>query len=323
MIDELNMIITDGNILRNGFIIRDGFVFTIGGNPGVFDTLVIRSPNNSVGPSSRLGFSEKSLEDHIRLVNRYQLTTAKIICKDLSFILECPSLSHISVYPDHEVGDGFDYSPLYQMPHLKQVCCLTRYGFRDEYKCTIDYSKISGIIDIAAAGQGHNGYEMVPSLETLWISNSRKHRDFQEISCSARLQDVTLMQCGLQTLDGIEKYPQLRSLALYHNRSLSDISALDGIGDALQTLVIEGCPRISDFTVLPTLVKLEHLRLYGSNVLPTLAFLKEMPSLKTFTFTMNVEDGDLSLCQNIPYASCKNRRHFNLKDNQLPKKIEI
>lgn len=321
MIDELNTIITDGFILRKGFIIRDGFVFTISGKPGVFDTLVIRCPNNSVGPSSRLGFSEKSLEEHIGLVNRYQLTKAKIICKDLSFILECPSLSHISVYPDHEVGDGFDYSPLYQMPHLKQVCCLTKYGFRDEYKCTIDYSKISGVIDIAVAGQGHKGYEMVSSLETLWISNCRKHRDFQAISCSTNLKNVTLLQCGIQTLDGIEKHNALKSLALYHNRSLHDISALSGLGDSLRLLAIESCPKITDFTALSNLVNLEHLQLYGSNSLPSLSFLHNMTKLKTLTFTMNVEDGDLTHCKNVPYASCKNRKHFNLKDAQLPKQI--
>lgn len=129
------------------------------------------------------------------------------------------------------------------------------------------------------------------------------------------------MQCGLRTLDGIEKHKELRSLALCHNRSLNDISALSGIGNSLQTLVIEGCSKISDFEVLSTLVKLEHLQLYRSNALPTLSFLKDMPNLKTFTFTMNVEDGDLTLCKNIPYASCKNRKHFNLKDAQLPKNI--
>lgn len=320
MIEELNTTIIDGNALRQGFVVRDGFVFVLGNKPAVYDTLLIRSPADAVGPIKN-AYSSRSFEEHIQLINQYKLEKAKIICRDLSFIVQCPSLKEISVYPDDFGSDHFDYSPIYSMPNIKSVCCRTQYGIKEQYKTSIDYSQIQGITEISAAGLGHNGYEMVPSLETLWISNCRKHGDFQHMSCSVQLQDVTLMQCGIRTLDYIEKHHKIRSLALYHNRSLTDISAVGGLENSLQTLVIDGCPKISDFTVLSTLVNLEHLQLYGSNTLSNLNFLKEMPKLKTFTFTMNVEDGDLSLCKKVPYASCKNRKHFNLKDAQLPKKI--
>lgn len=46
-----------------------------------------------------------------------------------------------------------------------------------------------------------------------------------------------------------------------------------------------------------------------------------MPRLKTFTFSMNVQDGDLRPCLNLSYASCQNKKHYNLKDAQLPKII--
>lgn len=318
MIEELNTAIIDGNVLRQGFVVRDGFVFVLGNKPAVYDTLLIRSPADAVGPIKN-AYSSRSLEDHIQLINQEKLERAKIICRDLSFIVQCPSLKEISVYPDDLGSEHFDYSPIYSMPNVKSVCCRTEYGIKEQYKTCIDYSKIHGITEISAAGLGHNGYEMVPSLHTLWISNSRKHTDFQHISCSVQLQDVTLMQCGIRTLEHIEKHPKIRSLALYQNRSLMDISALSFLRNSLQTLVIDGCSKIVNFGVLSTLVNLEHLQLYGSNTLANLDFLKVMPKLKTFTFTMNVEDGDLSLCKNVPYASCKNRKHFNLKDTQLPK----
>lgn len=318
MIDELNATVIDGNALRQGFIVRNGFVFVLGNKPAVFDTLLIRFPEDAVGPIKN-AYSSRSIEEHIQLINQYRLEKVKIICRDLSFIVQCPSLKEISIYPDDFGNDGFDYTPLYSMPGLKSVCCRTQYGIKEQFRSYVDYSRIQGVKEISAMGIGHNGYEKIPTLETLWISSCRKHGDFQHISCSVQLQDVTLMQCGIQTLNGIEKHPKLRSLALYYNRSLTDISALSKLGKSLRTLVIEGCPKISDFSVLATLMELEHLQLYGSNTLPTLSFLKEMPKLKTFTFTMNVENGDLSLCKNIPYASCRNRKHFNLKDAQLPK----
>ena len=217
--------------------------------------------------------------------------------------------------------EGFDYSPLYAMPNLKSVCCTTQYGLKGQYKTTVDYSKLHNLKEIKMAGTGHDAYEKLPSLESLWISNCKKHLDFKEISCSTQLRDVTFMQYGIRTLDGIEKHARMQSVALWMNRSLTDISALKNLGSTLRVLDIEGCPKITDFAVLSALINLEHLRLYGSNRLPSLDFLKEMPNLKTFTFTMDVEDGDLILCKDIPYASCKNRKHFNLKDAQLPKKL--
>ena len=39
---------------------------------------------------------------------------------------------------------------------------------------------------------------------------------------------------------------------------------------------------------------------------------------------MNVLDGDLSNCLNLPHVvSCVNRKHYNLKDSQLPKGIFV
>ena len=45
-----------------------------------------------------------------------------------------------------------------------------------------------------------------------------------------------------------------------------------------------------------------------------------MRNLKTFAFNMDVLNGDLTPCLNLSYVySEKDRRHFNLKDKDLPK----
>ena len=322
MIKKLNEPVTDIHVLSQGFILRDGFAFVLGDKPAVYDTLLIRWPADAVG-TPKFAKSSRTLEEHIQLINQHKLETARIICRDLSFITQCPSLTKVSIHPDDMGFDDFDYSPLYTMPNLKSVCCITKYGIKEQYKTDIDYAKLRNLREVRIAGLGHKNYETLSLLESLWISNCKKHRDFKEISCSTQLKDVTLMQCALQSLDGIENHSNMRSVALWHNRSLTDISALEKLANTLRVIDIEACPKISDFSFLTTMENLEHLRLYGSNRLPSLAFLKEMPNLKTFTFTMDVEDGDLSLCKDIPYASCKNRKHFNIKDAQLPKNLPI
>ena len=56
------------------------------------------------------------------------------------------------------------------------------------------------------------------------------------------------------------------------------------------------------------------------NVLPSLDFLKSMKRLSLFVFDMNVLDGDLSPCLEISHAeSRRNRKHYNLKNQDLPK----
>ena len=72
--------------------------------------------------------------------------------------------------------------------------------------------------------------------------------------------------------------------------------------------------------ILEELENLEYLWLTGSNSLPDLRFLKKMKKLKTFILDMNVLDGDLTPCLDIPYVTCiRDRRHYNLKDSDLPK----
>ena len=51
----------------------------------------------------------------------------------------------------------------------------------------------------------------------------------------------------------------------------------------------------------------------------SLFFLKNMPKLKYFHLTMNVVDGDLSLCEHVPYVKIQNRKHYSHKDKNLPK----
>lgn len=319
---SINETITDWCTLNEGYIYRDGFVFTRGQrNSAIFDRLIIRVPERTRASDKKQGYSYRSLDEHIALVNRLQINKVRAICDDLHFLLQCPSVSDVQVSPSYDAPEAFDYSPLYKMPCLRRLDCQTVYGTCEQYKTTIDYSQIQELEYIAIVGEGHAGYEKLLNLRELWMSQNRTHKSFEGISCSDALEKLTIIQSKLQTLNGIEAFSNLKSLVLYNNYSIRDISALRNAASSLQTLVIENCSKIKDFSSLESLRGLRHLQLYGNNTLPNLGFLLNMQELKTFTFTMNVEDGDLELCKNIPYASCRNRKHFNLKDAQLPKNM--
>lgn len=318
---DLKQKITDFSVLKNNYLVRDGYVFSSWNDrPNVFDVLVIKQPNNASGNTKNYPNACHSLEEHIRLIHEENIERALIIAEDISFIMECPSLKMFSIFPANSAESDFDYSPLYRVQEIKTLNCHTTYGEKEEKSCSIDYSKISGLIDLGVYGTGHYNYASIDTLEKLWVSNKKQCDDLYQISRSSELKDLTILQCGLKSLDGIERYQKLQSLDLSNNRLLCDISKLGKIGESLRLLNIEGCAKISDFSCLYDLSMLEHLSLIGSNKLPDLEFLKKMAKLETFTFSMEVLDGNLSPCLQIPYVSCaKNKKWYNLKDKELPK----
>ena len=316
---NINEIIKDYHIINEGYIYRNGFVFTFGQEePVIFNRIVIRKPECARADETKMGYSYRSLEEHIELINEYQIEKARIMCDDLTFILKCPSLKDVDIFPSYDAQEKFDYSVLYKMPNLKSLYCKTIYGDCGQYKTTLDYSKINGLEELSIEKEGHLGFEKISTIKEIWISENKKIRSLSEVSCSSELQKMTLLGCGIQNLDGIEKHKKIRSLTLWHNYSLRDIAAMSYVSDTLVELSIDACSKIKDFTVLNHLKNLEYLYLEGNNTLPNLEFLKQMNKLKVFIFTMNIEDGDLSNCMNVPYVSCRNRKHYNLKDKELP-----
>lgn len=317
--EHLNEVITNGGILSNRCCMRDGFFFKALTHPAnVYDAIIVRSPSYANTSSPLLGVSARTLEEHIQLINDYKLEKAVIIAEDISFITQCPTLRHVSVIPADTVGDGFDFSPLYLMPELRSASCHTEYGKKDQFSSTVDYSRIRGLVDVGVSNRGHLNYNKIPMLRSLGISHY-KAKDISEMFCSKELDTLQMIQCGVESLEGIEKSEKMQCLYLYYDRKLQDISQLSKVKDTLRALCIENCPKIEDFSVLKELKNLELLRLHGSNSIPSLDFLKELKSLKTFTFSINVLDGDLMPCKNLSYVySGKNRKHYNLKNKDMP-----
>ena len=310
----------DYKALVEHYIVRDGYVFIALTFPyNVFDAVLVRNPLTAPCFSPRLPYSERTLEEHIALINNLKLEKAVIIANDISFIKKCPSLKHLKIVPADDCGDGFDYSPIYNMTGLKRITCTTIYGKKEEYSTTVDFSKIKGIEDIGVSNCNHLNYSGITTLKGLGLSNF-KEDDLKNAFSSTNLDTLMIIQSKLKTLDGIQKTQKMQCLYLYYNRYLRDISVLKEVKQTLRALRIENCPQIDDFSVLGELDNLELLELSGSNELPDLSFIKKMKRLKTFIFSMNVKDGDLSPCLSLSYVrSKKNRKHFNLKDSDFPK----
>ena len=264
----------------------------------------------------------RALKDYQEYIRKRGLEKAEIVMPDLKILQLCPSLKYLRVWPSYNAPEGFDFSPLYEMPEVKSLNCQNRYGSREQYISEIDYSKIHGLISLFVdVNEKTLNYNKVETLKSLLVGGFKgNNRDLTDLFNSEKLDTLQLSECGMYSLNGIESSYKMQCLYLYYNRTLKDISALSKVKGTLKALRIENCPKIEDFSVLGELENLELLELTGSNKLPNLDFLKSMKNLKTFVFDMNVLDGDLTPCLNLSYVySDRNRKHYNLKDSDLPK----
>lgn len=318
--EHIHEVIEDIRTLSDGYVFRDGYCFTVGSKGNVYDAIVVKNPGACRLWSPKLGTSGLSLEEHIQLINEYQLERAEVVAEDIGFLRRCPSLKYVTVHLGDNAPDGADLSALYEMPNLKELCCRLQYGGPTEPKSTmLDYAKIPQLRDVSISGKGHRNYEQLRNLEKFWMTENKDHRDFTDLSDSVGLKRMDFIQCGFRSLRGIERYQNLQWLSMTYMRSLEDISDLVSIKDSLRALALEGCPKIRDFFCLYELTNLEHLELMGSNEIPDLDFLKNMPNLKTFSFSVTVKSNDITPCLQVPYVWMKRgRREYNLRPKDMP-----
>ena len=303
--------------LNQLILTSDDFVFSSLHRPN--DAIVIFHPLEAVGDHPVYFRCTKSLEEQLAYINERQIRRAIVIAENVEFLHRCPSIEELWIMPAH-TAEQFDYAPLYDMPRLRYLRCQTVYGKKKQV-APIDYSKLPQLKYVYIEGKkGHLHYEMLPQLEILVLDSVQtKDKTLKACFVSEKLKELYILQSDIRSLDGIERAAGLRKLGLYYMRNLNDISSLVHLGDSLRHLTVEACGKIGDFSVLNALHGLRGLRLHGSNVLPSLGFLREMPDLRELIFYMKSTDGDLSECDRIPVVNIQNRKHYNRKNEDLKK----
>lgn len=270
----------------------------------------------------------------IEYIQKKEIKKAYIQCMgNFDFLRSCPTLEYITIeltlpfseYKNCElkrdkIYKQYDFEPVLSLPHLKGLTIINNEHPDIKSKIRFDISRFKELQKYDGDSENIINLGKAHSLKTLVLRSKYKREDLYELRELKQIDTLEFSFSKVFSLNGIEALPRLQCLYINYNRSLSDIRALSGVKGTLKALRIENCPKIEDFSVLGELENLELLELSGSNVLPNLDFLKTMKNLKTFVFNMNVLDGDLTPCLNLSYVYSEiNRRHFNLKDEELPK----
>lgn len=270
----------------------------------------------------RVIVDNRTVEEYVAYINNNKIEQAEIILPSLKILEKCPNIKYLKIYPSYNATKEFDFSPLYNLPEVKMLNCWNCYGEHQQFCAEIDFSKLKGLEDLSFSfNKGTLNYEKIITLKSLSVGGFRgSNYDLTDLFSSKELDTLELRECKINSLKGIEQSDKMQCVYIYHNRSLKDISMLSKVKKTLKALHIEQCSKIEDFSVLEELDNLEMLWLWGNNKLDNLNFLKNLKKLKTFVFDVNILDGDLTPCLDIGCVHCdKNRKHYNLKDNELPK----
>ncbi|MBR5796472.1 MAG: hypothetical protein IKY26_10040 [Erysipelotrichaceae bacterium] len=248
---------------------------------------------------------------------------------DTGFLKKCNNISHLSYFLPNNMLNKYDSKVsnnviVLCLDGIHSLVCLKQLNLIEGD----DGIKINQKIDLACFQELEylsSSYHRIKNLEktknvrTL-VLNYYDEENLDSISKLYELDTLKLTSSKIRELSGMSYLKRMQCLYLFYNRQLSDISSLVTIKKTLKTLVIENCPKIQNFSVLSQLENLEHLELVGNNNIPDLSFLKNIKNLKTLIISMNVLDGDLSLCLDIPYVYIlKGRKHYNYSDKHMRK----
>lgn len=308
--------------LGRGYINRDGFIFKALDHPRVFDAIVIKSPSATACPLYYQIRPERSIDEHIEFINKYGVKKAVVLADDISFLANCNGIEAIELIA---IGQkGYDFSALYSMPKLRYLRFPIMPSDGIATKEKPDYAKLGALEELYVCDIAQ-GLTDAKSLCKLSVTNVKKNCDnATALFSSEELVELSVMGCGIKNLSGIDQAKRLETLQLRNNKMLTDVGEIRKCAATLKNLTIANCAKITDFSFLHDLRELENLELYGSNDIESLSFLKDMPKLKVFNFGINVVDGDITPCLNVPLVNMeKARKHYNLKANDLKERTRI
>lgn len=187
-------------------VYRGGFQFAGTGEMYIYDALVVFSPDGS-----RCGgyySHHRTLEECIALINRFQLEKVIIIGDDLSFLSRCPSLKDIWIKYPYGAEKCIDFTPVYQMDHVRTFSCTAPpKDIPRKFIRPIDYTQMNGLQHLSVYGEKNSNFNLVPSLETLFLTGNSAYSDLSKVSRSDQFKKIDLLQCGIRSLNGIEQFP--------------------------------------------------------------------------------------------------------------------
>jgi hypothetical protein len=195
-------------------------------------------------------------------------------------------------------------------------------GFADNKKDVIDLSNFPKLESLACDYSPRlKGLEFCKNLNDLTLTGYKsKSKDLSELPIFTDLQELLLFKTGITTLQGIERFSNLKKLEMFSASKLETIATLQTLSNSLEEIQLVQCKKIIDFEVLGKIQSLKKIVLSESGEIKSLAFVKELTRLEFISFWgTNVLDGNIKYCEGINYVGFDNKKHYTHKSEQFKK----
>jgi len=241
----------------------------------------------------------------------------------------------ISLYP--EVYTAKDLEPIFSISkfikglllddrvHYGNLCLFSNLTFLsvpDNGKDTVDLSFFPQLEMCGVTfSERLQGLESCSNLKSLTVSNYKsKIKDLSALPSLNNLEHLSLIKTDITTLQGIERFSNLKKFEIFGASKLKTIAALQALSNSIEEIQVEQCKKINDYETLGKVKSLKKIILSESGEIKSLAFVKELPRLEFISFWgTNVLDGNIKYCEGINYVGFDNKKHYTHKSEQFKK----
>jgi Leucine-rich repeat (LRR) protein len=248
---------------------------------------------------------------HLRLNTPTERQVNIDFLTELTF-LERADLSALSVR---------DVTPLYGLPKLRR---LTITGIRQE----IDFTRLARLEELRVDWNAKffSSFLSCDRLRILGIGNYNCP-DLRQLGNLRSLEELILSLSRIETLAGVEHFPELERLSLDFVKHLETLEPL-GACRMLRYLSIDDAKNLKQIDPVAHLVNLQELCLKRCPEVDSLKPVKGFGALEYVGLleTTNIQDGDLSVLLTLPnlkHASFVDRKHYSHKNADFPKVYRV
>lgn len=245
---------------------------------GLFIRNIVFITSNNLEENLQALFVEKNINT-IRLTDDYKLDNLDFLNNyDFSFIKSIDILS-VSIT---------NIDALYGLTDIEEII---------SNNVKIDYSRFSKIRSIGGelSTFSYKTLSNINTLEFISISNKFKEDDLSIFSNNSNLKYLMLRGSNLINLKGLERFENIESLNLFHNRKIESLEGITEKHKNLKEIYIYTAPKlffVNDY--LKKVINLEILQLECKKVdsFKFLDFLIKLKLLSIHNRLSIVEDGD-------------------------------
>lgn len=267
-------------------------------------------------------FEGMPTQEEIEFVNKNDVKNLILIdLYDFSILTCLPQINKLRIICSYagrkEKHLKVDFSAVYKLRlHSLDLTISPKVLLSERYDC----SKQAGLKKLKACFEHIVNLHKIESLESLLVNLHGKLTVLDFLTNKKELKYLNLHNGKFINLNGLSECTSLISLTLKdcEIKTSSEIGALSN----LKNLFVASMVYDDIGKSLDKLTMLEYLYLNYNGTLDTVCWLKKMKDLKVFVLYCKVVDGNLEVCDQIPYVKIAiEYAHYNRKNIDLSKKV--